>query len=361
MTEEIQTNVDIVSPDGQSADGAIATQMLQGGVNPTHLRPYLNEKGQPRVAAFTGGNKADPKNYKARPVGNATLRRDEWKALDEAVLRIAEERLRGVQDLKSAGLTFNLNDAMGSTVLEYHDVGDALSAATTMDGVTRGENDRPTYQTNYLPLPIVHADYQINQRVLAASRRMGNPLDTTLAERASRKVNETLEDMLFTDTTYAYGGGTIYSYINHPNRNTTGFSNGTWDSANVSDIIQDVRDMKQSSIDANHFGPWMIYVPTNYETVLDQDYDNTRGNTVRERIEAINGIREVKVVDRLPNDNVVLVEMTSDVVRWVNGMNIQNVEWTNEGGMVNHFKVMTIQVPQVRADQLGQSGVVHLS
>lgn len=361
MSEDIQTNVDIVSPDGSSADGALATQMLQGGMDPNRMRPFINRKGEPRIAVFKGGDKRDPKNYISRPIANATLRRDEWKSLDDAVLRIAEERLRGVQDLKSMNLTYNLNDAMGSTVLEYHDVGDAMSAVTSMDGVTRGQNDRPNYETNYLPLPIIHADYQINSRVLASSRRMGNPLDTTLAERASRRVNEKLEDMLFTDTTYSYGGGTIYSYLNHPNRNQVSFSNGTWDSAGVGDIIQDVRDMKQASIDANHFGPWMLYIPTNYETVLDQDYDNTRGNTVRERIEAISGIREVKVIDRLPADNIVLVEMTSDVVRWVNGMGIQNVEWSNDGGMVNHYKVMTIQVPQVRADQLGQSGVVHLS
>jgi hypothetical protein len=67
------------------------------------------------------------------------------------------------------------------------------------------------------------------------------------------------------------------------------------------------------------------------------------------------------VIDKLPADTVLLVEMTSDVVRWVNGMNLQNVEWSTEGGMISHYKVMTIQVPQVRADQEGQSGVVHIS
>ena len=362
MTENAQ--VDLVSPDGGQAEGSLATQMLQGGIDPSRMRPWIDPRsGRAYMTVHTGGDPNKAENYVARPATNATLRRDEWTRLDTAVLRIAEERLRGVADLKNAGLTFDLNNAMGTTVLEYHDLSDALSASMSMDGVTRGQNDRPNFTTNYLPLPIVHADYQLNQRVLTASRNMGNPLDTTLAERASRKVNEQLEDMLFTNTVYTYGGGTIYSYLNHPDRNTIGFSTNAWSnsSTKVGDIVQDVLDMKQASINDDHFGPWVLYIPTAYETILDQDYDNTRGNTVRERIEAITGIQKIMVIDKLPADNAVLVEMSTDVVRWINGMNLQNVEWQSEGGLVSHFKVMTIQVPQVRSDQQGQSGVVHLS
>ena len=53
--------------------------------------------------------------------------------------------------------------------------------------------------------------------------------------------------------------------------------------------------------------------------------------------------------------------MTSDVVRLVEGLPITPVEWTVEGGTIFNFKVMTIRVPQIRADQDGNSGVVHYS
>jgi len=56
-----------------------------------------------------------------------------------------------------------------------------------------------------------------------------------------------------------------------------------------------------------------------------------------------------------------LVQMTSDVVRLVRGMGIQNIEWATEGGMMTKYKVMTIQVPQIRADQNGKSGIVHMA
>ena len=203
---------------------------------------------------------------------------------------------------------------------------------------------------------------------MEASRNLGNPLDTISAEHAARRVSEHLEDMLFTDTTYSYGEmdarsrNSIYSYINFPDRNEVTLSEH-WDASGKTgeEIITDVVKMKKASIAKNHPGPWMLYIPTDYETVLDEDYNSTRGNTIRERIQQISGISGIKVVDRLPDDNVLMVEMKSDTVRLIDGIPLQNVQWGTEGNFVNKYKVLTIQVPQIRSDRSGQCGIVHLS
>jgi len=358
--------VDFIGQNG--VQGEMASYMTANGrLDPSTMRPFLDVKtGRAYISVYTGGDPKDPGNYKAKEVPiqhNGTLRRDEWKRVDDAVLMISENRLNGIADLISSGLTYNIGSGMNSTVLEYEDVSDALEAEMTMDGVTRANNDRQIYSTKYLPLPIIHADYQINTRVLANSRNRGNPMDTGLAERAARKVNEKLEAMLFTNTSYAFGGGTIYSYINQPDRNLVTLA-VNWDDSAMTGalIIADILSAKQASIDAYHYGDWMIYIPTAYETVLDGDYDaTTPGTTIRERILKIAGIKGIKVVDTLTANNVLLVQMTSDVVRLIQGMGINNVEWQTEGKMITHYKVMTIQVPQVRADQDGNSGIVHLS
>ena len=364
-------SVDLIH-NGQ-AQGAVANELLSGGrLDVGTMKPFIGQDGRSYLSCFKGGDPKKPENYSVTLATNAaTLRRDEWKMLDEVVLGVSESRLGGVQDLISHGLTFNLGNGMGSTVFEWHDVSDALSAVATMDGLSRGENDRPVYQTNYLPLPIIHADYEINSRVLAASRSLGNPLDTTMAERAARKVNLLLEQMLFTNTTYAWGTAddrsrnSIYSYINHPDRNLVTLSTyGAWtaSAATGATILASVLAMKQSSINDYHYGPWVLYIPTAYETVLDSDYDTTTpGTTIRERILKIAGIEKVQVVDTLTAANVLLVQMTSDVVRLVRGMPVQNVEWKSEGNFVTNYKVMTIQVPQIRSDQAGTSGIVHMS
>lgn len=354
--------------------GPVAQEVLNAGgrLNVGSMKPFIGKDGRSYISVFKGGDPKEMSNYSVHLSTNAaTLRRDEWKTLDEAILGISEYRLGGVQDLVDMNLVYNLGNGMGTTVFEWHDVSDALEAVATMDGVNRGNNDRPVYQTNYLPLPIIHADYEINTRVLASSRSLGNPIDTTMAERAARKVNELLENMLFTNTTYAWGTAddrsrnSIYSYINHPDRNLVTLSTyGNWDASATTgaDIVNSVLAMKQASINDYHYGPWKLYIPTAYETVLDSDYDTTTpGTTIRERIMKIGGITGLKVIDTLPANNVLLVQMTSDVVRLVRGMGLQNVEWSTEGKFLNNYKVMTIQVPQIRSDQNSRSGIVHMS
>ncbi len=364
--------MDIITQGGQ-AHGEVANHLAANGtLDVGALRPFLerNSKGQwvPCVTSYLGGDPTEESSYSTYITTNATLRRDEWKALDDAVLKISETRLVGIQDLVSMGLTYQLGNAMGTTVLEWHDVSDALEAEITMDGVSRAKGDRPNFQYNYLPIPIIHVDYEINARALATSRNMGNPIDTTLAERATRKVTEKLENMLFTATTYAYGTkdarsrNSIYSYINHPDRNTVSIT--AWDASGktAKQIVSDVLNAKKAAIAAKHYGPYQVYIPTAYETILDEDYDaTTPGTTIRERILKISNIKDIKVIDTLPAANILVVQMTADVVRLVQGMPIQNVQWSTEGKLVNKYKVMTIQVPQIRSDQEGNSGIVHLS
>jgi uncharacterized linocin/CFP29 family protein len=346
--------------------GNVAQYILSTGkMDSGRLRPFIGTDGRSYISIYNGsGDVAKPESYQTIPIQtNATLRRDEWKHLDDAIQPIAKARLGGIQDLIDKNLVFNLGNAMGPTVLEYHDISDSMEAAMTMDGVSRSPGDRPSFGTNYLPLPIIHVDYEINSRVLAASRSLGNPLDTTSAEQATRKVSEKLEELLFTSTSYTYGGGTIYGYLNSPNRNQVTLA-AAWDASakTAAAILADVIAIKQASITAKHYGPWALYIPTAYETVLDEDYNTTTpGTTIRERIMKIAGIETVKVIDTLTADNVVLVEMNSSTVRLIRGMGIQNVEWETEGKMVTKYKVMTIQVPQVRADQAGNSGIVHLA
>lgn len=359
----MNANVDLIGKG--KAQGDVASFLISSGrLDPGSMRPFVDEEdGKTYVTHYKGGNAKDPANYEAVPIqANGVLRRDEWKQLDKVVLDISRSRLGGIQDLRDNNLVFNLGNGMASTVLEYHDISDSMEANLSMDAVSRGLGDRPVFSTNYLPLPIIHVDFELNLRVLEVARRNGNPLDTTMVEHATRKVYEKLEAMLFTNVTYTFGSGTIRSYLNETNRNQVSLA-ANWDASGKTGalIVADVLAMKQASIDAYHYGPWMLYVPTAYETVLDEDYGDNYAKTIRNRILEISGIKGVKVIDTLTANNVLLVQMTSDVVRLVNGLDVQVIEWNTEGKFVTKYKVIAIQVPQVRADQAGNSGVVHLA
>lgn len=369
---EPKANVDLMG-NNQQTKGMLANEMLsRGSLNMRAMKPWIPKLNNPDdyymqglsqpgyITIYKGGNPKLKTSYVNRPVANATLRRDEWISLDEAILEISRTRLNGIQDLIDKNLTFNLGNAMGTTVLEHHTVSDSMEADLSMTGETRSPGDRPNFETLYTPIPIIHVDYSISRRTLEASRKLGNPLDVTSADQAARKVAEKLESMLFTSTSYVFGGGTIWSYLNHPNRNTRTLGTA-WTTKTAAQIVDQVIAGKQDEIDAKHYGPYALYIPTAYETVLDKDYDTTTpGKTIRQRILEINNIDSVKVVDTLTADNVLLVQMTSDVVRLIRGLGIQSMEWRTEPFIVKH-KVITIQVPQIRADQDGNSGVLHIS
>lgn len=290
---------------------------------------------------------------------NAVLRHEEWINFDDVVVEIAQDRLIGVADLMSRGLVHRPGNGIGSTVLQYQDVSDMGPAQTSMDGLTRSNNERVIFTSKFLPLPIIHKDFQINERELIISRKMGDPLDVTQAALASRNVAELAEDTLFNGNgSYSFGGGTIFGYTDFPQRNAVTLT-GEWDGLTGEQILKDVLNMKQASVDANHFGPYILYVPKNYETTLDDDFKADGDLTIRERIMAIKSIEDVQVSDRLSDSNVLLVEMSIETVRMVEALPLTVMQWDSEGPWLHHFKVLTINVPQIRADQSGQCGVTH--
>ena len=83
--------------------------------------------------------------------------------------------------------------------------------------------------------------------------------------------------------------------------------------------------------------------------------------TTRQRIVDIESIQKVVVVDRLPVNNVLLVTMQKDVVDLVDGLPFQNIQWDSEGGMIHHYKVMTIQLPRIKSDYDNRSGIALLA
>ena len=266
----------------------------------------------------------------------------------------------GIQDLTSRGLTFSTN-GLAKTILEYEDVSDMNAAQLSMIAEQERASDRVAFDTKGLPLPICYKGFFINARTLASSRASGDPLDTTQIAVATTKVIEKIETMLFTGaSTYKYGGYTIYGYMDHTSRDTGNLATN-WDDSGA-DPVTDVLAMKQGLIDVKHHGPYILYVPTNFSTALDENYEGsstTMPITIRERILKIDRIEDVKVAHFLTDDNVILVELKPQTVRMVVGLEVQVVEWQTMGGLVSHYLVWTIMIPQIRADQAGNCGVCH--
>ena len=348
--------------------GAIHHRLQTSGFDIHSMRPWMGKNGKVYCNQYVGpphGDMQDAANYKpVEVIANGTLLRDEWIAIDRALIGLAEKRLPGVKHLVDRGLTTQI-DGMAYTMMEWRDYSDALKVQTAMRPVVRAEADRQDFTSKYLPLPIDFVDFEIDKRELNMSRRMGIPFDTMLIERGGRKLMEKTENRLFTDIGDDFGDGTktgtSYSYINHPNRNAVTIVNWGVSATTGVQIKDNVLAMMDAMLVDNMFGPYTLYVPKHYQTKLSDDYDRTtmNGTTIRQRLMEIENLDDIKVVDTLPNNNVVLVQMQKETVQLVQGLGLTTVQWAVEGEFLTHYKILLIELPMIRATQDGKSGIVH--
>lgn len=344
--------------------------LLNNGMDPRGLRPYRNSRNNHPTE--------DPRTYIDRlntngklesvPVQNtnATLLKDEWKLLDQVVVKAALPRLSAVADLRGRGMELIIPNGMSKTKLETQAQSDINQATISMSPLADSAGDRPVYNLVGLPLPIIHKDFSFDAREIAGSRNgtSSTQLDLTTAELAARRVAEGVEQLLLgTAGGYQWGGGSIYGFTNFPNRMTYALTNPTTGGWTSSVLLAQVLAMRQLSYTHLHYGPYVLYVSTLWDSYLDNDYILTGGNvatqTLRERLKAIKNIDDVVTADYLNGYDMVLVQQTSDVARMVTGMDITTVQWETHGGMQLNFKVMCILIPQLRSDFNGNTGIVH--
>ncbi len=296
------------------------------------------------------------------------LLRDEWLALDNAVLEEAYIRLVGVADLKARNLQVTIANGLGKTVYEYEKMTAFDDADVSMSGLNSTGNDVVEYAPVRRPLPYTHKDFYLDLRQLTASRERGEALDVTNSRQATRVVSEMSEKLLFQGYAAKFGGYPIYGYMTEPNRNLASFDGGKhWGDASKAgtSFVTDLTNMLTKQEQDRSYGPFVLYVPRDADVILDNDYSTVGGNnpnqTIRQRLLKFNAVQDIVAADQLPSGNVLLVQMTPDVVRWVEGEPIQAIQWDEVGGLKINFKVFTIGIPDVRSDAAGRSGVCHMS
>lgn len=302
---------------------------------------------------------------------NTSLRKDEWQMIDRAVLKEARQRLRLWGDI-AARNTFGGFNGMAKSILEHETMDDPGFAQVDMDGLTEGRSDQPRFQREGLPLPITHSDFTFGSRKLAESRNTGTPLDLNMAELAARRVSEMIEEVsIGIKTGMTYGtlanysrNSTAYGLINYPDRGTkTDMTAPT--GANGETILTDWLALRDVLYADNMYGPYIAYTSNDYDEFLDNLFSTTEpsAGTLRSRLLQIDGISAIRRLDFLTgstNDfEVILVQMTPDVIRAVNGLDMTTVRWEAVGGMRLNFKVMAIHVVQIRSDYDGRCGIAH--
>ena len=258
---------------------------------------------------------------------------------------------------------------MANPILEFERSTDVGEAVVDMDGMTEGRAFALKFDLQGMPLPITHSDFFLSSRFLAVSKNKGTPMDTRRAEMAGRRIGETIEKTTIglqagpiygeaAGTRYTYANNSqVFGYLNHPDRITV--TGKTWATgSNGSTILGDWLAIREQLYTNKFFGPYIVYTSTDWDQHLDNLFSTTEpsAGTLRKRLMEIEDIQDIRRLDYLNSTDAasyvkttIWVQMTPETARAVNGMEITTVQWPSMGGMRLNFKVMCIQVPQIRS------------
>jgi len=305
-----------------------------------------------------------------------------WFKIDTAVMKASRDRLNAWNDIAAAN-TYGGFNGMAVTGLIRDAATDPGSAKVSMDKLENDLNDTPLLTPDILPLPIIHAGCEIGPRRLAQMRNSGVPLDTDTFEACGRRCAETLESMTIGVTDYtgfkigqasvpAFSNMGIYGFRTHPDRitKTDVTASGSFVAAT---FVQDVIAMRELARAQRFYGPFVLYYSTSWDQYLARDYYVITSSgaaaptkTVMQRVAEINNIQRVAMLDYFTNtDELLLVQMTSETVRAVVGMDWTPVQYEKPGGAGVVYRVMGIKVPDLRSQYVGTSttsrkcGIVH--
>jgi len=347
---------------GSGSGGDAVLRMIRNNGDYNAFRPYIGDDGRSYVTKNVAPKGQKPV-YEARLTNNtAFLRRDDWLRIDRDVMQIAKPTLKAVSDLRSRGLTKNI-DGMATPILAYETMSDITGATVSMNGLRESERDRPVMDIATLPIPIIHKDLSFSARGLAVAERGANPIPLSSATiaRATRRCAEKAEDMVIGNgTPYYYGGGYVYGYTNQPNRVTKAMTLPTAVGWTPETFTDEISDLKQLLVDDFHPGPYVMYISSNWGKYLDRDYSAVYpGVTLRDRTLKFDGITSIQTLDYLTGYQVLLIQMTADVVELVVGMDFRVIQWEGMGGMEVNWKVLGILVPWLKNDMDLNSGIGH--
>jgi hypothetical protein len=283
------------------------------------------------------------------------------RVIDQAVVRVGTNRLVVAADLLAMGLTYPLPNALSIMELQWEQESKTGGAQRTMSPAARGEYQIVARRPKRVPIYLTTDDFSVGIRVYLMGQRLGTPIDTSLVESATRRVNEAVEDSTLN------GGITVDGYttpglLNAPNANTQSMtSNWNLAATTGAQIFADVEAGIGKLQADNKFGPYGLYTSTTAGNNLDNDFKANSDLTIRQRLLQIPTIASIKTADQLPTGTAILVQLSSDVVDMIDGQRPVTIPWTSADGFTLYWMVMAIMVPRVRDDYDGNSGVVIFS
>ncbi len=288
---------------------------------------------------------------------------DAWRAMDSAVMRVAQSILVGVNDLKAANLVEPVS-SFGTMTARYQ-VSSAISGGNvSMTGrhAGSGQQDRIEFNMRGVPIPIFWKEFEIGAREIEASRLTGDPVDTTTSAEAATVVAQDIETALFNGITgLTFDSYSVQGYRTFTHRATATaatYGGNSW-STTPANAVACVAGMIDAAYGKKAFGPFALYLNNREYHLLGSSFLTGLDITVLDRIRKLEGIGSVRMAPTMTAGEALLVSLDQRTVVLKQHMDITTLEWISPDGGTHHFKVMAVLAPMLKADYNNQTGIVH--
>lgn len=286
--------------------------------------------------------------------------------IDQAVIRVGRQRLVLVNDLLAEGLTRPLPNWMSVMEIGVDKVNDTGQAIRTMDLDVRGEREVQDRSRSIIPVFATHDDFSFGAREMAAAERVGQPLDTSHVEQATRNVNVAIEDQAINGIPFSVAGNSAPGILSNPANTYTYVAGKPWTDPTKTgaEMLADLQNMIAMAKLHGYYGPFNLYVPSAYASALNNNYvsgTTTFQETILIRLQQVQaggrGI-QIREVDLMPANRIALIQMTNNVIDVIVGQTPTEVSWTSGNGWRRYFVVLACMITRVKVDYNGGSGIV---
>jgi len=228
------------------------------------------------------------------------------------------------------------------------DTDDGDTSTHDMMGRTANTNFNLSLEADIIPMPLQHIEMQYTVRDQAAFES-GQPtimFDETLLRRLVKKMARQKELMVIGGTdlvdTFTYAGHSLYGFRSHTASMTTTYTE--WESGtSAADILTAVRLWIATFAAADVTSKLTLFLPTNVETFLMADYQDTSSITILDKIKSYGNIEDVIFLKYLPDDEIIMFPKDDNFYGYFQGFDNTVYNWTNGDQWVKNFKLMNLK------------------
>lgn len=334
--------------------------------------PYTPEQWEELDAAV--GVNQDQEELTAANLPSS-LRIDDWVEYSGEIRPQHEVAPNAVERLLGEG--FGISSSLARYVYVSQMRGVELDAEVSMNARAKGQQDMPAFGLDGVPLPIVHADYELDSREYQNAQAFGESFDTSVGQEAARAVFRKEEDILWNglDMSINTDRGTFsidgLAVDNAKNIDIAASANWATDPTAIIPDLKDTYDAieQQAGKEGLDAGPMpeqtgaYLFVPRRkYAAVSRGDYETSATDEpVIERVRRQFGELELVPAPRLDVNTAVLLTNDQRYFQIINAQGLTNTNWEVDGGLGLKNKVMASRIPYLKEQPDGIKGVARIT